>query len=164
MKLYLAGPMTGIPGFNFPTFDAYAEHLRFRGHEVVSPAEMDGPESRAVIMASVHGNHADLPPGETWGFYLARDVKLLTDDGIEGIVVLPGWETSKGARLETFLAKAILCLPVYAVLDLLGTGLVAVNEYILQNAWCGPLWRTIRPIPEWPRLSGATGGNVEAAL
>ncbi len=113
MRLYIAGPMSGIPHFNIPAFDAMAAKLRALGHEVVSPAELDGPETRAAIYASKTGSHRDLPPGETWGFYLSRDVRLLADDGIEGVVVLPGWGKSKGARLETFVACALLDKPVY---------------------------------------------------
>ncbi len=41
MNLYLAGPMRGIPGFNFPKFDEVAATLRFIGHTVFSPAEHD---------------------------------------------------------------------------------------------------------------------------
>lgn len=113
MKLYIAGPMTGIPQFNFPAFDAAAEDLRNNGHEIVSPAELDDPESRAAAMASPDGAPGSgSSNGETWGDFLARDVKLIADTDIDGIVTLPGWEKSRGARLETFVAH--LCgKPLY---------------------------------------------------
>ena len=124
VKVYVAGPMSGIPGFNIPAFDALARELRGRGLEVVSPAEMDGPVTRKHLLASRMGDHGDLPPGETWGFYLARDVQLLADDGIQGVVVLPDWDRSRGARLEVFLASQILDLPILA---LTGSGLVELS-------------------------------------
>jgi hypothetical protein len=110
-KVYVAGPMTGIPQMNFPCFDDAASALRQRGYEVVSPAELDSPESRAAALASEDGTPAGYAEGETWGQFLARDVKLIADEGIQAIVVLPGWQESRGARLETFVAR--LCgLPI----------------------------------------------------
>ena len=73
MKLYLAGPMTGIPKFNYPAFEAAAEALRQKGHEVVSPAEMDSDEIKAISMASPDGKWGGNElAGDTWGDMLAR--------------------------------------------------------------------------------------------
>lgn len=115
MKLYTAGPMSGLPQFNYPAFIKVAERLRSNGHEVVSPAELDDPDDRAAALASPDGHMLAYTGAtrKTWGDFLARDVKLLADDGIEGIVVLPGWERSRGARLETFVGHALCGLPVY---------------------------------------------------
>lgn len=102
MKVYLCGPMTGIPQFNFPLFDKVAHNLRLAGYQVVSPAEMDDPKTRKAAMASVDGAPGSgSSNGETWGDFLARDVKLLSDGGIEAIVLLPNWWQSRGATLET---------------------------------------------------------------
>lgn len=110
-KVYLAGPMSGKPQFNIPTFDAAAEDLRGRGLEVVSPAELDDPAFREQCLASADGG--ELPDDrDTWGTLLARDIKLITDDGIQAIVVLPGWQKSKGALLETFVA-CLVGIPVF---------------------------------------------------
>ena len=98
--------MTSIAQFNFPAFDEAAKTLRAQGHDVVSPAELDAGPLREMAMASPDGaedtaHHAH----QSWGDLLARDVKLISDEGIEAVVVLSGWERSRGARLETFVAR-----------------------------------------------------------
>lgn len=105
MKCYLAGPMSGIPQFNFPMFHEAARVLRNRHKlEIISPAETDTPAVQVAAMASKDGKYdaSGKVGGETWGDMLARDVKMLADDGIQGIVLLPGWAKSRGARLEAF--------------------------------------------------------------
>lgn len=118
-RVYIAGPMSNCPQFNFPAFYAAAQALRDQGYEVVSPAELDDAEDKGAAMASPDGDPASAK--KTWGDFLARDVKLLADgvvdqsklfkDGeptgqlyqpIDGIVFLPGWQQSKGAKLEAF--------------------------------------------------------------
>lgn len=107
MRVYLAGPMSGIAQFNIPAFDAAADDLRMRDVEVVSPAEVDGPTTRAQLLTSEFGDHDDLPQDESWSFYLARDFRILADSGIDAIVTLPGWADSKGARLEVALGREL---------------------------------------------------------
>lgn len=104
MKYYLAGPMSGLPQFNFPAFYAAAKVLRDTGLEIVSPAELDDAEDKGAAMSSPDGdpdNRAIVK--KTWGDFLARDVKLIADQ-CDGIIFLPGWEKSRGARLEAFTA------------------------------------------------------------
>jgi hypothetical protein len=99
-KIYLAGPMSGLPQFNFPAFFEAATELREIGFDVVSPAELDDKEDKGAALKSPDGDMRGVE--KTWGDFLARDVKLLADTGIEGIVFLPNWTTSKGAKLEAF--------------------------------------------------------------
>ena len=112
MKLYLAGPMSGIPQFNYPAFDTAAEELREQGYEVVNPAEMDGEEVREAALESTDGIFVGgMVGGDTWGEMLARDVQMVADE-VDGVALLPFWGSSRGARLEVF--TAILCdIPVY---------------------------------------------------
>lgn len=103
-RYYLAGPMRGIPQYNFPMFRRVAAALRTIGYDVISPAELDSPQIRAEAMRSSDGMECDRSGrigGETAGEILARDVRILHDHAA-GIVFLPGWEQSRGARLEAF--------------------------------------------------------------
>lgn len=104
MKYYLAGPMSGIPKFNFPAFYAAAEDLRNAGHDIISPAELDDTEHAGEAMASESGVITD--SSATWGECLGRDVRIVADE-CDGIVFLPGWQKSRGARLEAFVG--LLC-------------------------------------------------------
>jgi hypothetical protein len=95
--------MTGFPGFNYPAFDAAAANLRDAGFEIVSPAEQDTPEERAHLLKAVRGSHDEFIPGRKYSDFLAHDVKLICDQ-VDGIVFMPGWQKSSGARLEAFVA------------------------------------------------------------
>lgn len=94
MRVYLSGPMTNVPQTNFPAFIAATKELRERGFEVVSPVEMDIKDGITTEAGDLIGDTM------TWGDLLSRDVKLIADGGIQGIVFLPAWEKSRGARLE----------------------------------------------------------------
>lgn len=97
MRLYVAGPMRGLPNLNFPAFDAATATLRAAGHSVFSPAERD----RAL------GFDETLETLE--GFDLAAAMRDDLDHIVriaEGIALLPGWERSKGATIERRVAEA----------------------------------------------------------
>jgi nucleoside 2-deoxyribosyltransferase len=104
VRLYLAGPMTNLPQFNYPAFHAAAAKLRAAGHEVISPAEQDPGSTQEEAMASTDGDLTKLK--ESYGSMMARDVKLIIDD-VDGIVVLPGWNRSRGVCIEIFVARAM---------------------------------------------------------
>lgn len=93
MRLYLAGPMTGVPLFNFPLFDECAARLRAKGFEVVNPAE----EDRRLDGFDPVADHA-----KPFVHYMRRDLPLVM--ACDGVAVLPGWQRSKGARLEVHVA------------------------------------------------------------
>src|ERR1700676_639197 len=97
--------MTGIPKFNFPAFTDAARTLRAEGFDIISPAEMDSDAVKAAAATSADGSldANGKIAGETWGEMLARDVRVIADQA-DGIVFLPDWHKSRGARLEAFVA------------------------------------------------------------
>ena len=107
LRIYLAGPMTGIPQFNFPAFDAAANALRKEGYTILSPHELDSVEVQAAAWASPDGKlDGGMVAGETWGQILGRDVETIADR-VDAIAFLPDWHKSRGARLEAFVG--LLC-------------------------------------------------------
>lgn len=107
MKLYLAGPMRGIPEFNYPAFRAGTARLRSMGHEVFSPVEHD---------EKTHGADISNPAGDAaqatkeHGFNICEalhaDLKFICLEA-DAVVLLPGWENSKGANAERATALAL---------------------------------------------------------
>ena len=108
MKVYLAGPMRGIPNFNFPAFDYATEKLRDRGFVVFSPAARD---------RKLHGDKLEQNPtgredeaARNIGFSLREALKAdcaWICRNADAVAVLPGWEISRGANAEVALAKAL---------------------------------------------------------
>lgn len=90
MFTYISGGMTGIPEFNHPAFNAKAAELRAQGVAVINPAEHD----------------TECGTDQPWAFYLRRDLVLLSEH-CDRIVLLPGWENSKGARLEVHVGREL---------------------------------------------------------
>lgn len=81
-RIYLAGPMSGLPDHNFPAFHSETARLRALGYEVVNPAEINGHLA------------GKLPYIE----YLRRDAAQLAT--CDTIAFLPGWQNSVGANKE----------------------------------------------------------------
>lgn len=90
--LYVAGPMSGYPGYNYPAFDEAARRLRLAGFSVLNPAEIDADDYP----------RAGEPP---WDWYMRKALDMVLD--ADAIAVLPGWECSRGARLEVDVAHAL---------------------------------------------------------
>lgn len=86
--VYLAGPMTGYPDYNFPAFEEARKQLRRLGAEVHCPAELGQVE------------------GWEWEQYMRRGlITMLTN--CRAVVVLPGWEQSRGAKMEVGIAAKL---------------------------------------------------------
>lgn len=108
MKIYLAGPMRGIPQFNYPAFHRASSQLRQVGHHVFSPAERD-IERDGKDWGSLQKD-GDLSAAQAQGFCLRTalgdDLAWICSEA-EAVALLPGWEKSKGATAERATAEAL---------------------------------------------------------
>ena len=88
-RVYVAGPMTGLPDYNRQAFRDAAAQLRSEGYIVYSPIEMD-----------------DGQDCETWRWedYLSRDIQFILQSDAQVVFALPGWDRSRGAQLELYAA------------------------------------------------------------
>lgn len=108
-KIYLGGPMTGLPHFNAPAFRKAAEALRIMGNDVFSPVERnDKAFGRDITLGNPTGDPKQLAQDE--GFSLREafidDLTYLCREA-DTIALLPGWQDSKGARAEYAVAMAL---------------------------------------------------------
>lgn len=98
--IYISGPMTGYPDFNYPAFFKAEYQLREVGYHVMNPAAFGGS----------HQTGLDYPG------LLKRDIRILLE--CSGLATLPGWTASNGARAE------------YTVADACGLTIMSVEEWI----------------------------------
>ena len=101
--VYIAGPMTGLPEFNFPAFDAAAAKYRALGYDVISPAEHD--RDNGLDVTGMTGDPAELAGKFDLAEALLWDLVQVAE--CDGIVLLDGWAGSSGARAELALAAAL---------------------------------------------------------
>lgn len=92
-RIYIAGPMTGIARWNRPAFVKAAKKLRGLGWEVTSPVEIaDAFGSQNTIVTT---------PGL---LDTVIDEELAKLAKCDAIYLLAGWEDSRGAKRELWLA------------------------------------------------------------
>lgn len=90
--LYVAGPMTGLPEYNYPAFDKATVDLAYAGYRVLNPVTTE---------------KLNPTPGtpQPWEWYMRHALRMVL--AADGIAVLPGWEGSRGARLEVYVARCL---------------------------------------------------------
>lgn len=93
MTIFISGPMSGLPDFNYPAFHEAGEYLHAKGEIFFSPAhDWMGKERQPPT-----------PEEEKpWEHYMRKSLKMLLD--CDRILMLPGWEKSRGATIEKELA------------------------------------------------------------
>lgn len=92
MSLYIAGPMTGLEDHGREAFDQATARLRSQGQLVTSPIEV-------AIEAFGTWEAARKAP---YSAHIRNDLPALL--ACDGVVLLPGWEESPGARIEARVA------------------------------------------------------------
>lgn len=104
MRAYLSGPMRGHRSFNFPVFDAVTAVLKQQGWEVDNPAEHDRETQPGIEQweGFAEGDEKKCP---LFDYAVAMQWGLACVAKDDAIVMLPGWETSVGARIERFVAE-----------------------------------------------------------
>ena len=91
--IYIAGPMTGKPGFNYQKFNEWARALRALGWGVKNPVEIGERFGTADEI------NADKKLLET---VMAAEIEELKK--CDAIFLLDEWETSTGAKKELAVA------------------------------------------------------------
>ena len=89
MKIYISGPITGTDDY-MERFQAADDRIRAKGYTAVNPAaELACKDSNTT----------------TWEEYMGEALKLLAT--ADAIYMLKGWERSKGASIEHWVAIAM---------------------------------------------------------
>ena len=99
-RIYVAGPMTGLPDYNYPAFNEAEAYIKGLGYETENPAS--APD---VVNGFPY-------QGAPYEWYLRRAVRQVLD--CDMLVYLPGSENSKGAQLEMTIARA-LAMPIISL-------------------------------------------------
>lgn len=99
LKIYVSGPISGIPEANRSEFESAADLVRMAGADALIPHDVIPGHEGACPQDTTRGTS-----GHSWACHLRAD--LLAMLGCDGVVMVPGWEWSHGARLEHTVAAA----------------------------------------------------------
>jgi hypothetical protein len=104
--VYIAGPMRGIEDYNYPAFDRQAKVLGKQGWIVINPAEMDRNDEKPINGPHQFDPDNNYEDHEFMRAALKRDMDAICDY-CTAIYMMSDWETSRGAKAEWHLAKAL---------------------------------------------------------
>lgn len=89
MRIYISGPITGRDWFeSFYAFGDAERRIIKEGHEAINP-----------MAISLYGL--------SWDLYMRLATEIIGSGEVDGIVMLRGWEKSKGAVIEYQWAKSM---------------------------------------------------------
>ena len=94
--VYISGPMSGLENYNYPAFHANAAFLRDSGWDVLSPAELDADLGINADVVMTEEIYLDI---------IKHDYAALIKS--DAIAFMPGWEKSRGAKLESDFANVL---------------------------------------------------------
>jgi hypothetical protein len=114
-SVYIAGPMSGYPEFNFPAFFAAQATLEALGYKVWNPAAKDAENDFSDETYKAGDAAASIEEGfDLREAYLWDIEKVINSDAI---YMLKGWEASPGARGEHGVAMVMKKhYPAYEIL------------------------------------------------
>ena len=104
---YVCGPMTGMKDFNFPLFDQVAALAREQGLSIINPAELDREHGIDPVANPGSVERAHTADPNLLQTIVQRDTEVinrLERDKGDGLILLPGWQKSTGARAEIAVA------------------------------------------------------------
>lgn len=102
MKIYVAGPVSGVPNHNKKAFADACNRLSLSGVQTINPIELCAP-----IASNWRGTDQEL-----WNACMKRNIEELVK--ADAVALLPGWQDSAGATFEREIALklSITCLSI----------------------------------------------------
>jgi len=88
LKIFLSGPMTGLPNYNFDRFNEVEKKLKDAGFDVVNP----------VVICERFGQENVVKDKRLFDAMVAR--QQVEERKCNAVLLLDGWQSSKGVRLE----------------------------------------------------------------
>lgn len=104
-KIYIAGPMSGYPEFNFPAFHKEANRFRRAGWLVFNPAEKESEKGLSDEARETGDSLKAIEKGFDFREVFTWDLEKVV--AADAIYMLRGWQYSPGATAEHAVAVAM---------------------------------------------------------
>lgn len=87
--IFISGPMTGLPNYNFDKFNEVAAKLENAGCKVVNPVKICKKYKQETVIKDKSAFDA-----------MVAEQQKAEREECDSIILLDGWEKSRGVRLE----------------------------------------------------------------